>query len=118
MADVLLRFSTPTQPWSINMERTKHWSWRSKRVKAWRLRAFYEARVLGLGPMPPSIVTVSLPFDKAARRDPSNYLPAVKAIVDGLVDAELWPDDTPEYVSVAEPILTVGGQVEVRITVQ
>jgi Holliday junction resolvase RusA-like endonuclease len=59
-----------------------------------------------------------LPFDRAARRDPSNYLPAVKALVDGLVDAELWPDDTPDYVSVAEPILKVGGQVEVRITVQ
>lgn len=117
MADAFLTFSSPTEPWSINMERTKHWSWRSKRVKAWRLRTFYEARVSGLGPMPPSIVEVSLPFDRAARRDRSNYLPAVKAIVDGLVDAGLWPDDTPEYVSVSEPILKVGGQVEVRITV-
>lgn len=117
MTEVILSFSAPTEPWSINMERTKHWSWRSKRVKAWRLRTFHEAREMGLGPMPAATVSVTLPFDRRARRDPSNYLPAVKAIVDGLVDGGIWPDDTPEYVSVAEPTLAVGGPVKVRITV-
>jgi hypothetical protein len=30
----------------------------------------------------------------------------VKPIVDGLVDADLWPDDTPEWVTTVEPVLS------------
>lgn len=44
----------------------------------------------------------------------------VKSIVDGLVDAGLWPDDTAEWVTVADPTFTVDrsygeGAVRVRI---
>jgi len=61
-------------------------------------------------------VIVELPFKRAGRRDPSNYLPPVKAIVDGLVDAGLWPDDTGEFVTISEPALVVGSEmVVVRI---
>lgn len=111
-----LYFDPPCAPWSINQERTKHWSWRSKRVRWWRDTANVWARRAQLGPQPPAVIHVTLPFDRGARRDPSNYLPAVKAIIDGLVDAGLWPDDTPEWVTVAEPSLAVGGDVIVTIT--
>jgi hypothetical protein len=112
-----LSFVPPSAPWSINAERTKHWSWRAKQVKWWRSAAAGAAWVANAGPQPPSTVHVSLPFDRAARRDPSNYLPPVKALIDGLVDpGGLWPDDTPEYVAVAEPELVVGSDlVVVRI---
>lgn len=33
------------------------------------------------------------------RRDGINAVPTLKALVDGLVDAEIIPDDTPEYLS-------------------
>jgi len=49
------------------------------------------------------------------RRDPSNYYPPVKAIIDGLVAVMVWPDDTPEWVEVAEPVLRVGGLVTVEL---
>ena len=113
-----LSFPPPSAPWSINQERTKHWSWRAKQVKWWRSAAASAAWVADLGTLPPSVVHVELPFDRAARRDPSNYLPPVKAIVDGLVEpGGLWPDDTPDYVSVSEPDLVIGsGLVVVRLT--
>jgi len=46
-----------------------------------------------------------------------NYLPVVKAIVDGLVDAGCWPDDTAEFVEIRQPVLVVGGDGLVRIAV-
>jgi crossover junction endodeoxyribonuclease RusA len=111
-----ITFPTPWEPWSINMERTKHWSWRAKRAKDFRLCAMVAARDLSIGMQPPSTVEVELPFDRASNnRDPSNFFPAVKAMVDGLVDAGLWADDTGEYVSIAEPVLKKGGLVVIRI---
>jgi crossover junction endodeoxyribonuclease RusA len=109
-------FYPPYEPWSLNQERTKHWSWRAKRTRAYRFAAMAGARNLRIEPQPPSRVLVQLAFAKASsRRDPSNYLPAVKAIVDGLVDAGLWPDDTAEFVSVEEPVLAVSDLVLVRV---
>jgi Holliday junction resolvase RusA-like endonuclease len=113
---VELTFHPPCAPWSINMERTKHWSWRSKRVSWWRTTALVAARKAGVGELPPSRIEVELPFDRGGRRDPSNYLPAVKALIDGLVDAGCWDDDTAEYVEVVEPRLVRGTDVVVRIT--
>ena len=42
------------------------------------------------------------PRDKR-RRDPSNLIATQKPILDGLVDAGLVPDDTPEYVNELMP---------------
>lgn len=114
---ITFEFYPPYEPWSLNMERTKHWSWRAKRARDYRFAAMVAARNAGIGPQPASTVRVELPFAKASsRRDPSNYLPAVKAIVDGLVDAGLWPDDTGEYVSVSEPVLVRAERVVVYLS--
>lgn len=116
MEPITFTMPAPCKPWSINEERSHHWSWRSGRIKNWRRASFYAARAASVPAMPPSEITVSLPFAAHGRRDPSNYLPPVKALIDGLVDAGLWPDDTEEYVSVAEPRLVVGAtQVVVTI---
>lgn len=114
---IVLSFPLPGAPWSLNAERTKHWSWRSRQVRAWRTAALAAATVAGVGQQPRCRVHVALPFERAGRRDPSNYLPPVKAIIDGLVDAGLWVDDTPEFVVVEEPTLVVGGQ-RVVVTVE
>lgn len=39
------------------------------------------------------------------RRDAINLYPLVKALTDGLVDAGVIPDDTPQYVATPEPII-------------
>lgn len=110
-------FMAPTAPWSINQERSKHWSWRSTRAAAWRTVAWAAVQRAGIGPQPPAIVKVTLPFDRGARRDPHNFIGPVKALVDGLVDAGLWDDDSPKYVIVAEPELVIGngGWVHVEV---
>jgi crossover junction endodeoxyribonuclease RusA len=51
-------------------------------------------------------VEVTLPIPDNRTRDPSNYLPPVKAVIDGMVDAGVWPDDSPAFVSVLEPVLS------------
>jgi hypothetical protein len=112
-----LTFYPPTKPWSLNAERTKHWSWRSKQVRTWRETAYFQALQIHAGELPPSQIHVSLPFDRGGRRDPSNYLPPVKALVDGLVDAGWFVDDDAKHVTVAEPTLRVekGGLVVVEV---
>lgn len=51
------------------------------------------------------------------RRDPHNFAPTLKHVIDGLVDAGLWPDDTPEYVRTLEPALAVRRDRLVRISI-
>lgn len=55
-----------------------------------------------------AIVTVTIPFDDNRTRDPHNYCGTVlKAVVDGLVKAKAFPDDTYEFAGHREPILVV-----------
>lgn len=110
-----LTFPAPCPPWSINQERTKHWSWRAKRVRWWRDTAMVAAKAAQVQPLGPTTVRCTLPFPRNARRDPANFLPPVKAIIDGLVDAGVWPDDTGDWVYLAEPELTVGSDVVVTL---
>ena len=103
------RFAPPADVWSTNKDRSLHWAVRSKLIKAWRLCAHVECAGANLGTLPPSLVTLTLPFARNGRRDPMNYVgTVVKAVVDGLVDAGCWPDDTAEWVEIRQPVLAVG----------
>ena len=102
----LLSFKAPAKVWSIN-ERM-HWSVRAKLVEQWRTGTALAAR--GLNEKPGRwYVQLSLPFRRnSERRDPHNFTGSVvKACVDGLTDAGLWPDDIPQYVVVGDPIIRV-----------
>lgn len=80
--------------------------------------AFWEAKRAQLARAvagAPARVTVALPVKGNYRRDPANYYPTVKAIVDGLVLADVWPDDTPAFVEVTEPVLWHEEHAEIRI---
>lgn len=89
----------------INLNDRSHWRVKGALTKAWRTSAYYAAKQAKQGPLGPSYVYVTLPVRTAARRDPHNFVPTVKAIVDGLVDAGVWPDDNSEWVTVVEPQL-------------
>lgn len=130
---VLERFVFPQPHRLISMNDRDHWRQRSRRVKAWRAathgavaaRRPGASRWIAAGQsLPPGIVHVQLPVPDSRRRDPHNYYPTIKAIVDGLVDAGLWPDDTPEWVTTTEPTLVVdrpdklAGQPSVVITIR
>lgn len=107
-----LTFAAPYRPLSINDYTRMHWAPRRRILDAYRDAAETHARIAkrrGYYAPDPAYVLVTLPFARAGRRDPHNYTSTVvKAIVDGLVRAGLWDDDTPEHVRVADPRLAVG----------
>lgn len=104
----------PAKPMSINEERSGHWRAARAHSKAWRELAWAVAlhtHLAALVAQAPATVTVEIPVKGNYRRDPANYFGVAKAVIDGLVDAGVWPDDTPQWVAVAEPTLVVGGDV-------
>lgn len=111
----------PTPPLSINEERSMHWRTRRARTEPWKVNAFWlakQARLRQAVAGQRAAVTAHLPVHGNYERDPANFYPTVKAIVDGLVLAGVWPKDTPQYVTVNEPILVddqVQANAEVRL---
>lgn len=64
---------------------------KAKKTKALRTLAMSEAE--GLRGLQPCRVIAWLGFPDRRRRDPNNWWPTIKALMDGLVDAGVWPDD-------------------------
>ena len=95
----------------MTMNQRKHWTWVSKNKRAWRDAVCKEAVARPELAFPNcgirSVVRCVFPVKQIRRRDPHNYYPTVKPIVDGLVDAGLWPDDTPDFVETREPMFAV-----------
>lgn len=77
-----------------------HWSTRMRRTRMLRAYAASEARIHGLAGrrLGPSVVTAMIGYPTAGRADPTNAEPAVKAIIDGLVDARVWDDDDDRHI--------------------
>lgn len=100
-------FSQPLH--QLTMNQRLHWADKGRAARAWRDATSWEA--LRAWPSPklrrrdPSFVAVSLEVRGGGRRDPHNWAPTVKPIIDGLVDAGVWPDDTPQWVTTVEPLL-------------
>jgi hypothetical protein len=111
---LIISFEPPAK--CLTMNQRLHWAQKSKISRAWRDAACDAGELLddddfdqGGGHLEPSLVTVHIPVKGNRRRDPHNWFPTIKPIVDGLVDAGLWPDDTPEWVRCTEPILEING---------
>lgn len=111
----------PIEPaWSTNQDRKMNKFERHKYVQAWQTavrqawRAYVpvEVRQQLIGPelyAPPAVIQIEIPFNQKRRRDPHNYCGTVlKAVIDGLVNEGLWPDDTPEWVGHREPLTVTG----------
>lgn len=117
MAETVLRFPKPNNPLSINKANRMHWAAKKRELDPWRELAGYtwlglKARERQAVQNKPCTVQVILPFRTAQRRDPHNYVgTVVKAVVDALVKAGAWPDDTPEWVTVLDPVCKIGGDV-------
>lgn len=77
-------------------------------VSAWRDAAFWGFKKANPQKVPdPALVWIHIPVPDKRRRDPMNYCgTVVKAVIDGLVHAKAWPDDTPDHVTHFEPLLT------------
>lgn len=109
---IVLEFVQPVPPISINALRGKHWTATKAATHPWNEATWAHLRnhlIRTRAPQGyPVEVQVELRFRTASRRDPHNYTSTVvKAIVDGIVKAGLVPDDTAEWVTVLDPILSV-----------
>lgn len=80
----------------LTLNQRLHWARRAKLTKELRLLARLKGRHI------PDLesCTVELVWyvNTKHRRDTINAMPTLKALVDGLVDAEVVPDDSHEYV--------------------
>lgn len=89
-------FDWTSPPLHLNQS-WKHWAPKAKAVKAVRSLMAAKARALpAMGRIDVHLVWV---VSVNRRRDGVNVSPTLKALVDGLVDAGVIPDDTPEYLS-------------------
>jgi crossover junction endodeoxyribonuclease RusA len=89
---------------SANGSRGNHYA-RAALVRSWR----EAARALARGENIPALGKVAIelhyaPKDKR-RRDPFNLVPTLKPIEDGIVDAGVIPDDTPEFSVPTVPVI-------------
>jgi len=115
---ILLTFPPPAKPLSMNDGDT--WTTR-RQAREWRNTAhwYWCHAHPGVGPSgrsyPPAEIHTVIPFDTTRRRDPINFARTVKHIVDGLVTAGAWPDDTPNWVVQHIPTLTRSDLVIVHI---
>ena len=108
---LILEFSQPTRPLSINEANRLHWAARKRRLDDWGMAVVAEWRAISPTPEVngPVTIQVTLTFPRAGRRDPHNYTGTnVKRIIDTLVSGcRLIPDDTAEWVTVLDPIIRI-----------
>ena len=101
-----ITFPRPTRDLP-SLNQRQHWARKAQTTSVWRHAAYvFAMNAAGHIEQDPAIVCITYDVPDRRRRDPSNMI-GHKPIVDGLVDAGWWPDDTPEYVTVAEPVLRV-----------
>lgn len=86
------------RPWTTNSERRGNRYQRATNTKEWRELAFYAARSAN----PPTITDATAIVDvwlKGRLQDCGACHPSVKALIDGLVDANVLHDDTGEHLT-------------------
>ena len=82
----------------MNANHRPNWAARARDTRAWREAAWAHARSENLAPRDrrARVIVVFHHADRR-RRDVGNLAPTAKAIVDGLTDAGLWPDDSDAH---------------------
>ena len=93
----LQSFTFPAPCDLLNANQRMHWAKKARLTRDWRWTAHRRAQQASLSPLARAHITVTLSFPDRRRRDVNNYQPTAKAIVDGLVDAGVLPDDSDAY---------------------
>jgi hypothetical protein len=108
------RANASTGPWTLgpitgdmlSLNDRPHWSKRHKITKQWRGDAATLAKAAQVPQLQRIRVVIEwLPPDRG-RRDSANLAPVAKAIVDGLVDAGVVPDD--DHTHLLGPLVEMG----------
>lgn len=89
----------------LSANQRMHWSTKGRVTREVRHTAAWLARYAKLPSTDRLIVTLHYRPASRRRRDAHNLYPTVKALVDGLVDAGIVPDDDIAHVSTPEPVI-------------
>lgn len=93
----VIEFEVDDTAWLSANDR-RHWADVAKRTKALRQMGFLIARRDRVPSHGTAHVAAFIGYPRAGRADPANAAPTVKALIDGLVDAGVWPDDDSTHV--------------------
>ena len=74
-----------------------HWALKATRTRYWRDLAFIHSKASRPVLLAKARVTVTFTWPDKRDRDPGNWAPTAKALVDGLTDAGWWPDDNSRH---------------------
>ena len=87
------------RPWTTNAERSGNLWQRASKTREWRTAFCLLTRQLKMPPLEWCEITVE-PWllNRRGMQDTGACHPSAKAAIDGLVDAELLDDDTPDIV--------------------
>ncbi len=93
-----LLFTIPADLW-LSANQRMHWAPKSKATKALRhLGWLTTPATLAIANIGPCHVAAFIGYPRGGKADPANAAPTVKALIDGLVDAGVWPDDDHTHV--------------------
>ncbi len=89
-------------PWKappLSLNDRMHWAPKARLTKQVRTIGFAKARASRIPDLEKCSVELVWYVNTRHRRDVDNPVLTLKALCDGLVDAEIVPDDTPEYMT-------------------
>ena len=112
-------FTVPANLWLSANDRP-HWAEKARRTKALREYGHLTALAENIPPHDVTHVAAFIAFTRNGRADPANAAPTVKALIDGMVDAGVWPDDDSTHVIgptyLRDPSTGTAGEYRVRIS--
>jgi crossover junction endodeoxyribonuclease RusA len=83
----------------LNSNDRLHYMAKANRTAALRLRAYAIASRDGIRVVPPVNITATVTYPpRSRRREAINLAPTTKALIDGIVDAGIIPDDNDDVV--------------------
>lgn len=104
-----LTIPAPAELLTLNRERTRHWSTRAEITRQWRNAAYVLAKVDRLPAFQSAEITFDITQARGQLADAGSHHPVTKAILDGIVQAGVLPDDDPAHVlSITEHAPTRG----------
>jgi crossover junction endodeoxyribonuclease RusA len=121
-SDSSVSFTFPGPAKRMSSNDRMFWAAKAGLTSLWRQTAHMYARRnkhrFTVPPVPSNVLITFEVSDPGRRRDPMNAYPTIKAIIDGITDAGIWPDDNSRWVTVIEPRFVKGrpGYVQVDIS--
>lgn len=92
-----LTFSIPADLW-LSANQRLHWAPKAKRTRELRGLGALTAVLEEVEPFDVTHVAAFIGYTRNGTADPANAAPTVKALIDGMTDAGVWPDDDSTHV--------------------